>query len=61
MRAQEALSVVLALALIGLGIFVSARGPSRDCPAPTAQSVESLFAPCLEQRSSGDRLALRQG
>jgi len=62
MRARETLSVVMALGLVGLGIVLSARSPSRDCPAPSAQSVESLFAPCLEQqRPSADRLALRHG
>jgi hypothetical protein len=54
MRAVDSIAVLAAVGLIACGAILSARMPSKDCPRPSAQSVESLFAPCLEQQAARD-------
>ena len=49
MRLQITTLVLLTFALIGIGIY-AASAPTQ-CAVPSARSVESLFAPCLEQQA----------
>jgi len=49
MRLQIATVVLLTFALIGIAAY--AAFPPTHCAAPSARSVESLFAPCLEQQA----------
>lgn len=49
----------LLLTVIGLtslfAIFAMTLPTSSDCPAPSARSVISLFAPCLTQEAMGEK------
>jgi hypothetical protein len=56
MRAYLVGLIAATLALIAL-VAVSSLGPDRyaaNCPAPSARSVEGLFAPCLERQAMND-------
>jgi hypothetical protein len=52
---MNASKVILAAAAAGfaiaLTVWATTEPGSRSCPAPSARSVTSLFAPCLEQQA----------
>jgi len=51
------LIALLGLSALGIAVaiaaIVSIAGPDK-CAAPSARSVESLFAPCLEQQAANE-------
>ena len=49
MRNEGIVLALLAAGWIGLVTVYSSRTQVRDCAEPSARSVESLFAPCLER------------
>jgi hypothetical protein len=50
MRVWLGVTLLAMSLLIGLATFHRVnRGSPRDCPPPSARSVEDLFAPCLAQ------------
>jgi hypothetical protein len=52
---MNALKVMLAAAATGFAVaftvWATGQPHSENCPAPSARSVTSLFAPCLEQQA----------
>jgi hypothetical protein len=56
MRPYLAGLIVAALVLVGV-VAVTSTGSDRssNCPEPSARSVESLFAPCLERHAMNER------
>jgi hypothetical protein len=44
-------AVFLAVAMLGAVVYTATTLPSH-CPAPSARSVEGLFAPCLDQHAA---------
>ena len=49
MRTQGMVLALLAAGWIGLVLVYGSHIQVRDCPEPSARSVEGLFAPCLER------------
>ena len=56
------LIAILGLSALGIAAAVAAivaiAGPDK-CAAPSARSVESMFAPCLEQQAANDTASRR--
>ena len=47
---QALVLLALVAGWIGIVVYSAESTRIRDCPAPSARSVESLFAPCLERQ-----------
>lgn len=47
---QALVLLVLVAGWLGAVVYAAESTRIRDCPAPSARSVESLLAPCLERQ-----------
>jgi hypothetical protein len=55
MRGQEIAIVAVFVAVALAAFVVRFAAPAEDCSAPSARSVVSLFAPCLQRVAMNDR------